>query len=532
MRRNWNKWLSMLFLVISVTMLVVVLSSTAGAEGGGVILDPSADSLPDMIILPPPAPPAAPAGSDDSYSWEGGLKTIEPAPDSYQTGIFAPPPPISGENLLWKWNTKASPKYKPVPTPQPEVMVLVGTPIPEKPNITMPAGGFGGGGEPGGYGGGGDGDSPSLDKAFRTPDIRLTPVTNVTPGINMTVPTTYPTLPFNQDTPPGQIGGGDRIPPGDNLANKLNEAREQGSTLSQAGKPDAAELARAQQNSEAASVLAGFRSVAVGKTLPAATTMIPPQKAGLLALAITVTLSALGALFEQRSPKRWSKTVEYSRNFLGNYGIGVAGTNESKLRKTTVTPGQPLFLGLSRTEVMVVLVGAVAYGLAFLVAKKEWMAPGLFLMYIVSAGVAITIHEVGHRYIAKKYRDEVELKLWDIGILTMFITGLITGIVFAKPSKNVIASAAAIPKEQMGRIMLAGPVISVLASLVFVPFLFLGGVYQVAASMSIMFNLIVGTYHLMPFTPMDGRSILRWNGVLWFVIFVPLVVAYFFLFMG
>ena len=94
------------------------------------------------------------------------------------------------------------------------------------------------------------------------------------------------------------------------------------------------------------------------------------------------------------------------------------------------------------------------------------------------------------------------------------------------------ASAATVPKEQMGRIMLAGPVISVLASLVFVPFIFLGGVYQVAASMSIMFNLIVGTYHLMPFTPMDGRSILKWNGVLWFVIFVPLVIAYFFLFMG
>ena len=272
--------------------------------------------------------------------------------------------------------------------------------------------------------------------------------------------------------------------------------------------------------------------MAVGKSLPAAATLIPPQKAGLLALAITVTLSALGALLEQRSPKRWGKTVEYSRNFLGNYGIGVAGTSESKIRKTTVTPQKPVFLGLSVTEVLVVLVGAVAYGLAFLVAKMEWMAPGMLLMYVVSAGVAITIHEVGHRYIARKYKDEVELKLWDIGILTMFITGLITGIVFAKPSKNVIASAATVPKEQMGRIMLAGPVISVLASLVFVPFIFLGGVYQVAASMSIMFNLIVGTYHLMPFTPMDGRSILKWNGVLWFVIFVPLVIAYFFLFMG
>lgn len=275
----------------------------------------------------------------------------------------------------------------------------------------------------------------------------------------------------------------------------------------------------------------GFRETAMGEPAPFVASVVPEKAEPLVSVLTAFCIGTAGAFLATSAPLWWTNLITYIRNFLGNFGIGRAAMKESSYRKITARARQPVAAGISLLEVLVTTAGAVLYALAFIVAKKEVFSPGVFVMFVVTAGVAITIHEVGHRYIAMKFKDEVEMQLWDLGIITMFVTGYLTGVVFAKPARNIVMNAPSLSKEQMGRIMLAGPIISVAAAAVFVPFLFLGGAYQKAATMSIMFNLLVATYHMMPFTPMDGRAVLRWSSLAWIAVFVPMMIVYLLMFL-
>jgi Zn-dependent protease len=275
----------------------------------------------------------------------------------------------------------------------------------------------------------------------------------------------------------------------------------------------------------------GFRETAMGEPAPFIANAVPEKAEPLVSVLTAFCIGTAGAFLATSAPLWWTNLITYIRNFLGNFGIGRAAMKESSYRRITARARQPVAAGISLLEVLVTTAGAVLYALAFIVAKKEVFSPGVFIMFVVTAGVAITIHEVGHRYIARKYKDEVEMQLWDLGIITMFVTGYLTGVVFAKPARNIVMNAPSLSKEQMGRIMLAGPVISVAAAAVFVPFLFLGGAYQKAATMSIMFNLLVATYHMMPFAPMDGRAVLRWSSLAWIAVFVPMMIVYLLMFL-
>jgi hypothetical protein len=538
-----------LLILCIIFLLAFLFSSPVGGMdlgGGGPYFPvypifPIVPHLPDgpIFIVPPSGPSTGTTSNPGSTGSTGSTSSWQDvsSPDVSSGSDFQiePPPQGSGKDLVYKLNKTAPSRgwvRKPVATP-------LATPIAIPPvQVLLPAPALNTSLSPGGDGFG----SGSVEAASSTGDtfgtVNLTPRTNLTTepnttwwGNNWTMPTpmaTPPTpsatQPMPLDTPPLQSSPTGAIPLVVPVVPQqpVVPAPVQPQPPVQAVVPD--------MKDGTLSITDGFKAAAMGKPVPSAATVVTPANAGLIALSMTVLLLAIGAFLEKRAPLRWKKTQDYFKNFFGNYSIGVAATKESKMRTIAVKAREPLVLGLSGIEILVAVIGALLYGLAFMVSKKSTLSVEIFLLYIVTAGVAITIHEVGHRYIARKYHDQVELKLWDIGILSMFLTALITGVVFAKPSRNLIAGAGSLPEAQVGRIMIAGPVISVAAALVFVPFLFLGGAFQAAATMSIMFNLIVGTYHLMPFTPMDGRSILKWNGILWFVLFVPLVTAYVLLF--
>jgi hypothetical protein len=283
-------------------------------------------------------------------------------------------------------------------------------------------------------------------------------------------------------------------------------------------------------------IIEGFHSSAVGEVLPILSGVIPPQAAPVVAATIAVGAGFVAAVGTAMAPSTFiagwfSKVYLYIRNFIGNYLLGKMGVKEAQLRKVAPKLRETHFMRMHIVEISATIIGAAVYGFSFMIAKKAGFTPDIFILYLATAGVAITVHEVGHRYIAHHYRDAVEIQLWDVGIITMFVTALLTGVVFAKPTRNIVSNAAALQKGELGRIMLAGPGLSLIIAAISVPFLFLGGVYTEVATLSIMFNLLIGTYHMMPFPPMDGKAVLGWNGYLWLLMFVPLMVMYFYLFL-
>lgn len=300
--------------------------------------------------------------------------------------------------------------------------------------------------------------------------------------------------------------------------------------------PESATEEAATSEDTPGEIIDGFHSAAVGEVLPILSGVIPPQAAPVVAATIAIGAGFIASVGTAMAPSAFgsgwfSKLYLYIRNFVGNYLLGKMGVKEAQFRKIAPQSRETHFMRMHIVEISATIVGAAVYGLSFMIAKKAGFTPDIFILYLATAGVAITVHEVGHRYIAHHYRDAVEIKLWDVGIITMFITALLTGVVFAKPTRNMVSNAGSLEKGELGRIMLAGPGLSLIIAAISVPFLFLGEPYTQVATLSIMFNLLIGTYHMMPFTPMDGKAVLGWNRYLWLLTFVPLMVMYFYMFL-
>ena len=59
----------------------------------------------------------------------------------------------------------------------------------------------------------------------------------------------------------------------------------------------------------------------------------------------------------------------------------------------------------------------------------------------------------------------------------------------------------------MAFVTLAGPAVSMLFAILFLPFALIGGVAGQIAVAGFIMNLMTAVYNLMPFSPMDGKVI-------------------------
>jgi hypothetical protein len=66
----------------------------------------------------------------------------------------------------------------------------------------------------------------------------------------------------------------------------------------------------------------------------------------------------------------------------------------------------------------------------------------------------------------------------------------------------------------------------VLFALLFLPLVLLGGIFVTVGTIGFSMNLLNGLYELMPFKPMDGKDVYKWNKVWWCVAFFPLLFFY------
>ena len=79
--------------------------------------------------------------------------------------------------------------------------------------------------------------------------------------------------------------------------------------------------------------------------------------------------------------------------------------------------------------------------------------------------------------------------------------------------------------------MVAGPVVSIILTFIFLGMVMLGGVWAIAGGIGFTINLITAVYSLMPIETMDGLAIWRWNRALYLVLLVPMFLFYCYTFM-
>jgi Zn-dependent protease len=200
---------------------------------------------------------------------------------------------------------------------------------------------------------------------------------------------------------------------------------------------------------------------------------------------------------------------------------------ESEIEKLKARERVPFLAGFSSLELLVTLVGSLLLGVAYIFAKgMSLLDPGIVLLYMVIAGLAMGLHDLMHRYAAWRYRALAEYRFWPLGSLIMLLTAIFLGVAYAVPAKTVINDPGKLDRKAQAVIYLAGPLMSFAVALAFLALVPLGGGFRAVGLIGASMNMLSAVYSLMPFDPMDGSKVVRWQRMIWAAVFLPLFLAY------
>ena len=142
----------------------------------------------------------------------------------------------------------------------------------------------------------------------------------------------------------------------------------------------------------------------------------------------------------------------------------------------------------------------------------------VFLMAIVSVSLGFILHEMGHRFVARRFGCFAEYTMWPTGLILALMCSLL-GFVFAAPGAVMIypradmGGRATLARGKIGLISIAGPAMNICLAVVFI---LLNMAYPMLLfSLGALINTWLAMFNLIPFGPLDGAKIFRWNKRAW-----------------
>ena len=133
------------------------------------------------------------------------------------------------------------------------------------------------------------------------------------------------------------------------------------------------------------------------------------------------------------------------------------------------------------------------------------------LMTVLSfftVGVAFLLHELAHKVVAIEFGQTAEFRA-DYGMLFFAIMSALIGFLFAAP--GAVYHRGRITIEQNGIIAVAGPVTNLGLAVTFFPLVFFPGVLGTIGNLGVVINLFLATFNMLPFGPLDGKSVIQWS---------------------
>jgi Zn-dependent protease len=167
---------------------------------------------------------------------------------------------------------------------------------------------------------------------------------------------------------------------------------------------------------------------------------------------------------------------------------------------------------------------ALAFGIALSGGYGAFLAPQnlllVSLMSLVAVSLGFVLHEMGHRFVARRFGYFAEYAMWPTGLILALVCSLF-GFVFAAPGAVMIyprASAwgrATLTREKTGLISIAGPAMNLCLAVIFI---LLNMSYPMLLfSLGARINTWLAVFNLIPFGPLDGAKIFRWHKGAWLV---------------
>ena len=163
------------------------------------------------------------------------------------------------------------------------------------------------------------------------------------------------------------------------------------------------------------------------------------------------------------------------------------------------------------------------FNLASIVSTKETI-----LISALTVGIGFLLHELAHKVVAQKYGCLAEFRSSDSMLVLALAMAYFLGFVFIAPGAVYIFGNVGLARN--GRISLAGPLTNlILAVIFFIIEIFTTGFLQIFASYGFMINSWLALFNLIPVWNFDGKKILEWNKLYYFLAVIISIVFVFFL---
>jgi len=140
----------------------------------------------------------------------------------------------------------------------------------------------------------------------------------------------------------------------------------------------------------------------------------------------------------------------------------------------------------------------------------------MFVISLVTVGIGFLLHELAHKVVAIRMGQIAAFKA-DYAMLGFAVIAGLAGFPFAAP--GAVYHRGNITKRENGLVSVAGPVTNLVLAVVFlVPFLLGSGFLEAVGRMGVIVNVGLAVFNMIPFGPLDGRTVLDWSQVVFGVV--------------